>query len=306
MSNVIELSNTTLAALTGFRRGQAGIKACHERAKARLQQVAPRIKATYGVSEEYDIKEIDKAECELALCRHCNGECVKQENRYQIPAINVDDVWGLSISRGACKFGRMRQMFSKCRNAQIPLKYAGKSFDDYQVTDDNRRAVTIAKAFCSKKPSQGIYFFGKCGTGKTFLAAIIAQEFLSDFQTVIFGDVPTLLDEIKRTFGGGNTSDLFDRYCDCDLLVLDDIGTGKVTDWSVGQIYQLLNRRYNSEKPTIITSNHDLKDLQQKLIVRDSYGNIIDDYTCERIASRLSEMCVQAFLGTTDRRRQKK
>ena len=110
-----------------------------------------------------------------------------------------------------------------------------------------------------------------------------------------------LLSELKRTFNdpAKSTEGLLDRYCQCTLLVMDDIGAGQTTEWNVGIVYQIINARYNNELPTIITSNYDLDNLGRRL---SSSG---DTYSAQRIVSRLSQMCALGFLGTVDRRRQK-
>ena len=79
-----------------------------------------------------------------------------------------------------------------------------------------------------------------------------------------------------------------DEFCECDLLIMDDVGAGKITDWSIDITYRLINSRYNADKPTIVTSNLELDDLA-KLI-----GG--------RIVSRLQVMCALVFFGEEDRR----
>lgn len=205
----------------------------------------------------------------------------------------------LYTSYAECQYGLQRRMKAKCRLASLPTKYADKTFKDYDVTDDNRTAVKMARWYVTKMPPRSLYFYGECGTGKTFLAALIAQEFLHNFKTVIFGDVPELLEEIKRTFDKENTSaaDVVARYCECDLLILDDMGTGKITDWALTQLYRIINARYSTNKPMIVTSNFDLEGLNKRLASADSFS-------AKRIVSRLSEMCEEAYFGTNDRRQQ--
>ena len=166
------------------------------------------------------------------------------------------------------------------------------------MTADNSEAVKIAKWFVADKPAKSLYLYGKCGTGKTFLASIIALGFISDGNRVIFGDVPTLLGELKRQFDGGDALSILDTYTACDLLVLDDLGAGLLSEWGVGIVYQIINARCNTSKRLVVTSNFDYKGLETRLRTKDAYS-------AERIISRFNGMCVPAFLGLTDRRKQR-
>lgn len=215
-----------------------------------------------------------------AECENCGGVCRKVDKYY--------------LDGGICKYGVALLKRRACLKAKIPPRFIGKTFGDYKVTPDNERAVGLACQFVAEKPAQGLYLYGNCGTGKTYLASLIAQEFIS--QGVIFGDVPDLLSRLKETFDNGGTEALLKRYTTCGLLVLDDIGTGKVTEWNVGILYQIINARYNADKPLIVTSNYDLDGLQSALSKADAF-------TAKRIVSRLSEMTIQAFLGLKDRRK---
>lgn len=270
------------------------------KSRAHLAQVTPRICEKYGLEAGSDmIRLIDRAEQELAECAGCSGEpCQKSSQQYWLPVIKRTDKGEWYIPRALCKVGELRRVRRGCKHCKIPAMYADKTFSDYEETADNRRTVKIAKWFIAQKPHQSLYFFGECGTGKTFLASLIAKAYLLDFKTVVFGDVPSLLEEIKRTFGDATKDGgaILDGYCKCDLLILDDLGAGQVTEWNVGVLYQIINNRYNADKPTLITSNYDLAGLGAK------FGKV-DAFSGNRIISRLSQMCVLGFLGTLDRRR---
>lgn len=214
---------------------------------------------------------------QITDCATCNGKCPKPDKYYQDGSL--------------CKYGIALLKRRACQKAHIPPRFIGKTFGDYQVTSDNAEAVKIAKWYIATKPARSLYLYGECGTGKTFLASIIAQ----DFQGVIFGDVPDLMSRLKETFDNGGTESLLKRYTQCGLLVLDDIGAGQITPWNIGILYQVINARYNANKPIIATSNYDLDGLQSALKA--------DALTAKRIISRLSEMCIQAFLGLKDRRK---
>lgn len=271
---------------------------------AKRQEAKPRILAEYGRVEltDEEIYKVLGVATELNVCKACTGQCLKAEP-YSRPKVSVVN-GTLQISSKPCEYAQQSRFKAEATLAQIPAKYAKKTFADYETTPENAQVVKKAKWIARDYPPQSLYLYGACGTGKTFLAALIGQEYLRGLRAVIFGDVPTLLDEIKRTFDGkGDAQAIIDRYGDCDLLILDDLGTGQITEWSVGILYQIVNRRYNAGKPLIVTSNYDLRGLSERLIVKDKQGNVIESMTGRRIVSRLSEMCIQAFLGTNDRRR---
>ena len=245
----------------------------------------------YGLtlSSLVDLRRIQQAEVEIAQCDGCRGlPCKKAANQFQVPF--VDKAASNFVSWHVCKWSKILRLRKACRLAKIPAKYDGKTLRDFIVKKDNEYAVRVAQRYIRDKPPKGLFFYGGYGTGKTFLASIIANEYINAGKSVIFGDMPELLGELKRTFDskGVSTAELLDEFCECDLLIMDDVGAGKITDWSIDITYRLINSRYNTAKPTIVTSNLELDDLA-KLI-----GG--------RIVSRLQEMCVLVFFGVEDRR----
>lgn len=296
--NCATTSLTPIQSILGISPDMQAILA---RNKAHREAIKPRLLEQYGFSELTDgqIIELERAEKELAECEGCTGTCLKKRAQYFQPVIGKKENGELWLAAARCKFGEIRAIRSQCGKSFIPLKYAQKKFADYEVTADNSNAVNGAKWFVREKPDRGLYLYGGYGTGKTFLASIIAREFVLDFKSVIFGDVPSLMQTIKATFDGktqDNAQDVLERYSTCDLLVLDDLGAGQITPWNVAQLYQVINSRYNSGLPIVVTSNHSVKDLQNRL-------SIADDSTAARITSRLREMTHQLFLGVNDRRK---
>ena len=268
--------------------------------QAKKVRERPRILKQYGLRDATDdeIGKILSTEERNALCEGCTGEpCQKKAQFYQRDRIIIDED-GVRVEKIKCKVRLAADLKNSTRQCFIPGKYRGKTFADYEVTRDNRDAVAAAKWF-TPAVARSLYLYGNTGTGKTFLASIIAQEWLRLGKSVVFGDVPALLTAIKNTFNADaseSAEKIFTRYTDCDLLVLDDLGAGQVTEWNVGKLYELVNARYNANKPLLVTSNFDFKGLEKRL----KSG---DDFAATRIISRLAEMCVPAFLGMNDRRR---
>jgi DNA replication protein DnaC len=145
----------------------------------------------------------------------------------------------------------------------------------------------------AQNPSGWLVLIGPNGCGKTHLAAAIANQSLSDGAVVLFTVVPDLLANLRATFGPTSTEAYEERFTkmrEAELLVLDDLGAHQSSPWANEKLFQLLNYRYNSSYPTVITAN------KQGLSTID-----------ERILSRISDtaLAITIFMtGAIDYRRQ--
>lgn len=142
------------------------------------------------------------------------------------------------------------------------------------------------------KKNGGLYIYGGAGTGKTCFATVFARELIQQGLEVWFKNVSDLLFEVKSTFDKDskmlNDYDLICSWAEKPTLILDDLGSEKISEYVRQSLYVLINKRYLNDLPTIITSNLTLKEL----------GTRLDD----RISSRLSEMCEVFDLGNKDLR----
>ena len=245
----------------------------------------------------YQYKQ-EKKHCQP--CATCKSyPCAKTTCKgftYKLKVVNGE----VSIFNVKCRVMQAYQMQVQMQknfgNAQIPKRYIGKGFTDYEVDGFNKNAVNWAKYIITAPTS--FYLYGLPGTGKTFLASIIAQEFIKQGKSTLFSDFPTILDALKSTFGKKDNND-FDKMMNdlvtADILFLDDLGVEMVTEWAVERLYLIINSRYNADRPVIVTSNYNLSDLSKRLSVKDAVKG-------QRIASRLKEMCKVAELRGRDRR----
>ena len=140
----------------------------------------------------------------------------------------------------------------------------------------------------------GLFITGPKGTGKTHLAAAIANQLMQQGTPVICMTMIDLLERIKRTYEqnrqyGGEISEgnVLDTYKRVQLLIIDDMGKEPATEWAVSKIYAIINARYEAYMPTIITTNYTDAELVRRLTPKDSG----DPTTADATIDRLREMC---------------
>lgn len=143
------------------------------------------------------------------------------------------------------------------------------TFDDF---DTNIRgasdAYEVAREF-AQNPNGWLVLVGPYGSGKTHLAAAIANHALqTQHMRPIFAVVPDLLDYLRATFAPDSESSYDKRFHavrTADLLILDDLGTENTTPWAREKLFQIVNHRYMERLPTVYTTNMDLDKLDGRV-----------------------------------------
>ncbi|HLJ34141.1 MAG TPA: ATP-binding protein, partial [Ktedonobacteraceae bacterium] len=163
----------------------------------------------------------------------------------------------------ACKEAERRE---KRRQELLELSdlsaFQHSSFTNFNVRSPGistsvKEAFKHALAFADA-PQGWFVMIGPNGCGKTHLAAAIANQNLKAGAVVLFTVVPDLLAHLRSTFGSNATEAYDQRFAkmrEAELLVLDDLGAHQSSPWASEKLFQLLNYRYNSSFPTVITAN---------------------------------------------------
>jgi DNA replication protein DnaC len=174
----------------------------------------------------------------------------------------------------------------------------GKRYLQAQPTLDG--TVGYVEAFEMNLGSgDGLYLTGVQGSGKTFEASGIALRLVDDGYTVKFSTSIDLLATIRSTFGKNDTEErIVKQMAYYDLLVIDDLGKENVTDWSMQELYAIINARYETMKPTIITTQYTVEELISH------WSKTGDSKTAAALLSRLIQTSTEVNIGNIDRRQQ--
>ncbi len=157
--------------------------------------------------------------------------------------------------------------------------------------DNFRRAVATSKFFVKNflKDYQNILFYGTVGTGKTFLSSCIAKELWDQNYTILYFGAITFFNLLGNyTFSHENKSSnqkIYNDIYNCDLLILDDLGTELTNQFIVSQLFECINTRNIKKRATIISTNLSLEEIQNAYSER-IFSRIISSYELCKLTGR--------------------
>ena len=172
----------------------------------------------------------------------------------------------------------------RLRNLSLMDKrLADARFESCDVTAENQRVVNLCKRYVAKweqmeESNQGLLFWGLPGTGKSHMSACIANALLERGVFTVMTSCIRLTDLILN--GDETEMAILGRINRASLLILDDIGAERMTDYAIERVYSIVDSRYRACKPLIVTTNLPLDQ------IRDDA-----DPKMGRIYSRILEMC---------------
>ena len=200
----------------------------------------------------------------------CTPECEKKNDRRE---------WELMRREARVATLRERSGLSKRMKG-----YALANFEHYVSPTATRARIKVDDYLKSweenRESGRGLYFCGGVGTGKTHLAVAVMNELMTKKRVPsLFVTVPEFLDNLREAYmiPGRDLDEWMDTVKNADLLVLDDLGSERPTEWVRERLFVIVNHRYREALPTLFTSNIGPKDLASQL--------------GERTASRIIAMC---------------
>ncbi len=161
------------------------------------------------------------------------------------------------------------------------MTFEGFQLQPYEMSEKMlrslRAAYDAAREFAAE-PRGWLVLTGTYGSGKTHLAAAIANERLLSGRAALFIVVPDLLDHLRATYSPGSNvtyDERFEAIKNAPVLLLDDLGAQSSTPWAAEKLFQLLNYRYAAQLPTVITTNQRLEDIEERLRSRLQDGTLV-------------------------------
>jgi len=239
----------------------------------------------------------------VQICPHCGGTGWKTASSGSEAVGSIND---RRVTRCDCQL-RARAL-SIFEAARIPRRYEHCELTNYD-TDFPGAHPSLAEAHfvathfanhCDPRGDKGLLIIGKIGTGKTHLAVGIVRELtLNRGIPCLFYDYRELLKQIQNSYNSAVQTtelDVLRPVFDTDVLVLDELGAVKPTEWVWDTVSLILNTRYNNNRTTIITTNFEDRPAAGvgtglSSVRAAAREESLGDRIGERMRSRLHEMC---------------
>lgn len=182
------------------------------------------------------------------------------------------------------------------KQSLMDAKFTGVSFDTLQLTQHNQKNLKLCRSYAKRfdemlAKSQGLLMWGNVGTGKSYAAAAIANFLLAQKVPVVMTSFVKIVEDIQLK--KINESDFLDSLSYAKLVIFDDLGAERGTDFAAEIVYNAIDDRYRKKLPMIITTNKTLPEMQEEL--NPKYSRIYD---------RIFEVCYpMQFTGPSWRRK---
>ncbi len=275
------------------------LEACKD---TKFRRLIKTIKATDEEAMKYT-SSLQETVKELNNCAKCDGLVYCQNRLEGYVFYPEKEDYQIKFSYAPCKY--QKEMVKKQKERDSREKdILNASFSDIDITDKKRvKVIKWLKNFYDKydknEEFKGLYLHGNFGCGKTYLISALFNELSKKRISTEIVYFPELLRDIKSDFD--TFGDRIEYLEEVDLLLIDDIGAEKVTEWSRDEILgTILQKRMNNYKTTFFTSNLNMEELERHLRI-NSYSD--DEIKARRIIERVKQLTEDMELISENKRK---
>ncbi len=182
------------------------------------------------------------------------------------------------------EMSKQHEIESGLNRCGVPPRLLRESFDTFKITNaDQKRVFEVAKSFVQKfhehqKNGNCLIFSGGTGTGKGHLAAAIAAQTIKNGHSAYYSTLFEIIMMMRASWTDKKATsehEILNMLGDVSLLVIDEVGLRALSESEKGQIFNLINRRYENLKPMILTTNLASNDLE-KIVGERSFSRLIE------------------------------
>jgi len=159
---------------------------------------------------------------------------------------------------------RIKDILRQLKKSRIPSELYSKNIDTLTKREELEKPIQTVKKYSKNidkmlSEGTGLFMYGGVGSGKTLLFALLGKSLIKKDKSVLFYDLTDLFTIIRQSFNKNssvNEEEILREIISANILILDDLGAEKPTDWVLDKLFYIINQRILARRPILITSNY--------------------------------------------------